>query len=121
MSLCDDVSPKTGTIAPAAAKDRKDQVLQAGYSQDKAHILTVHDGCRITGPAGKGLVMHDCDATRGDSGSPILVRVGDRYRIRAIHVATRTGGKATAGIAVSAEVFADRLRKPVSSAPSCGG
>ena len=45
--------------------------------QDKAHILSRHEGCRITGAMVQGrLVLHDCDATHGDSGSPLLVREG---------------------------------------------
>ena len=63
------------------------RLTHAGYSQDKAHILTKHEGCRVLALTG-GLLRHDCDATRGDSGSPILVRSGDGFLIVAIHVAT---------------------------------
>jgi protease YdgD len=82
-------------------EDRKHGVLysQAGYSHDKSHILTRHRECSITGFAENGrLFMHACDATHGDSGSPILVKRGSAYAIVGIHVASsRSGGN---GIAV---------------------
>lgn len=62
-------------VLPLAAGVSGTRVMQAGYSQDKAHILTVDEDCRLTGSASGGrLIFHDCDATHGDSGSPILVR-----------------------------------------------
>lgn len=53
-------------------------LLRAGYSQDRAQMLSVHDGCRIRGRLAEGRVLlTDCDATRGDSGSPLLLRGAD--------------------------------------------
>ena len=73
---------------------------QAGYSHDRAHILTRHINCDIRGflPDGEAFT-HYCDATNGDSGSPILVRRGNTYRIVGLHVAsTRDRGF---GVAIS--------------------
>jgi protease YdgD len=75
--------PREATIRIAAGT----KLIHAGYSQDKAHILTKHEGCMVLAVS-SGLLRHDCDATRGDSGSPILVKVGDAFRIMAMHVAT---------------------------------
>lgn len=103
----------TGVLRPAplsaaaiAAFRRGTMVLQAGYSQDKAHILSLHEGCRITGTAaGDRLLLHDCDATKGDSGSPLLVRNGDGYRLIAMHVATVRRRGRVHGLAVAGVVF----------------
>ena len=81
--------------------------IQAGYSQDKAHILTVHDGCALLDLGGDSrMLFHDCDATRGDSGSPIMVLTGDTYRILGIHVAT--ANFAGRGVGVSAAAYQAR-------------
>lgn len=62
---------------------------QAGYSHDHAHILTRNRNCRIKGfMTGAQVFAHECDATHGDSGSPILARRGKRYSIVGLHVAS---------------------------------
>jgi len=77
------------------------KVIQAGYSQDKAHILTIHDGCSFVGWHLRGrLVLHDCDAVKGDSGSPILFSDSQGSKIIAIHVVTLFTGSKELGVAV---------------------
>ena len=102
-------------ILPLMPRDEVDglaagtKLTHAGYSQDKAHILTKHEGCRVLALTGR-LLRHDCDATRGDSGSPILVRSGDGFLIVAIHVATviRQGQReGLAGLLPPGELAAD--------------
>lgn len=84
--------------ADLAALHAGTALLQAGYSRDRAHMLTVVDPCQLVrqrrsraesgARSGAGtLLYHDCDATFGDSGSPILMRVADGLRIVGIHVA----------------------------------
>ncbi|MBC8158300.1 MAG: hypothetical protein H8E94_03100 [Alphaproteobacteria bacterium] len=76
-------------------------LIQAGYSQDKAHILSVHSGCNILGFSADGrLLLHDCDATKGDSGSPILVQQGERYSLVGMHVATMMRDGHALGVAI---------------------
>jgi len=90
--------------AAAGADGDEVRLVQAGYSQDRAHILTVHDGCTLLGRGSGGrLLSHDCDATHGDSGSPILLRRGDRYTVIGIHVAT--GSQSGRSIGISAAAF----------------
>lgn len=85
-------------------------LLRAGYSQDKGHILSRHVGCSLTRFwNSEDTVFHDCDATRGDSGSPLLIRRGDRYHLIGIHVATATIKGVPTGIAVGSHRFYDRL------------
>ena len=87
-------------------------VTAAGYAQDKAHILTRHQGCRLLGFTPKqDLLLHDCDATHGDSGAPLLFYQNDRHHLIAIHVATTTNKKngATLGLAVPATAFHNHI------------
>jgi len=85
--------------------------LNAGYAQDKAHILTRHEPCSLLGFVAAGrLLLHDCDATNGNSGSPILMRQGDGYRIVGMHVSTATVKGTTYGVAVPVATFVDRVK-----------
>jgi len=46
----------------------------AGYNGDFAEILTEHHGCQLVAKAEGGrLLLHDCDATYGSSGAPLLL------------------------------------------------
>ncbi|MFC3228608.1 trypsin-like serine peptidase [Marinibaculum pumilum] len=90
--------PESATGGP-----RAESLIQVGYSQDKPHVLTAHHDCHPLGPVRTGgVLVHDCDATHGDSGSPILVLTSDGARIFAIHVATGKGSSGAVGIAVPA-------------------
>lgn len=59
-------------------------VAQAGYSWDTGENLSGHVGCRITRAFDDGTVLHECDTTRGDSGSPIMVALDGGYAIVAV-------------------------------------
>lgn len=59
-------------------------VSQAGYSWDTDENLSGHQGCRLTRVFGDGSVLHECDTTRGDSGSPILIDRGGVWAIVAV-------------------------------------
>jgi protease YdgD len=88
-------------------------LVRAGYSQDKGHILSRHVGCKLTKFwNSEDTVFHDCDATRGDSGSPILIRRGDRYHLIGIHVATAKIKGVPTGIAVSSHRFKNWKNNP---------
>jgi protease YdgD len=101
LTLAEPIGKRLGSFALGGAPAPGALLVRAGYSQDKAHALTVHDGCRVLGAAGTALLRHDCDATKGDSGSPLLVREGERFTIVGIHVATTKGHAVPAGIAVT--------------------
>ncbi len=95
----------------AARGDSTATFVQAGYSRDIPHMLTIHNDCQITGfqrnRENKGIIfLHRCDATNGDSGSPIFIRHGEDYALLGIHVATVTQlGKGVLGVAISADTF----------------
>ena len=112
LTLDEDVGRRVGTVELApfdrarlmAYRRLGHSFVHAGYSQDKAHTLTMHAGCKVTGfRLGESLVYHDCDATHGDSGSPLMVKDGDRYRVIGLHVATYVGegGGDVRGIAIT--------------------
>jgi protease YdgD len=75
-------------------------VTRAGYSRDRPNLLSRHNDCDVEGVAdGGALLLHDCDATFGDSGSPLLKRDGGTWTIVGIQVATSLD-RAGPGIAV---------------------
>ena len=54
----------------------------AGYNGDYAEILTQDSGCRLMAKAENGkLLLHDCDATYGSSGAPLLLVTTDGAEI----------------------------------------
>ena len=83
--------------------------VQAGYSRDRPHMLTRHRHCGIVGFSNDDrLALHGCDATFGDSGSPILLARGDAFHIVAIHVGIHH--KSGKGVAVTGKAFHEQLR-----------
>lgn len=88
-------------------------VIQAGYSRDIAHMLTADEDCEISdirqSKSGR-LLLHQCDATQGDSGSPLFLYDGTSYDLIGIHVATISSPNGRSeGIAVSTEMFGKRI------------
>lgn len=102
LTLDRDVSAITGII-PLAKKQlgKTTPLLQAGYSRDRRHMLTIDRSCSVGAVTKSGIVVHDCDATFGDSGSPLMIREGDAYQVAAVHSAMRIGRGKTQGLAVS--------------------
>ncbi|MFE0758908.1 trypsin-like serine peptidase [Inquilinus sp. NPDC058860] len=87
-------------------------VVLGGYSQDKAQIITADTACMVLGTdrTTKGPVLiHDCNGTRGTSGSPLLeLRDGD-WQVVGIAVAGSTD-RLTLNFAVPASAFAAALQ-----------
>jgi protease YdgD len=64
-------------------------VALPGYNQDRIHRLMADISCRITGMAvirGERLLTHDCSATRGTSGGPLLAQRGDHWEAVGINI-----------------------------------
>ncbi len=59
-------------------------VSQAGYSWDTGSHLSGHMNCQILTAYTDGSMIHTCDTTRGDSGSPILHQVNGEWRLIAV-------------------------------------
>lgn len=83
-------------LAAAAAEGR---LMQAGYSQDRPHMLSIDLGCPVDRMvAGGRLVVHGCDAVSGDSGSPLLVLRTLPANPGAAETLTIDGGVGIAGL-----------------------
>jgi protease YdgD len=81
-------------------------VTRAGYGFDRAHLLSVHTDCTLTRlPVVEALVGHDCDATQGDSGSPLLVGSDDAVAVAAVNVGYFRQGTDTRGVAIGTGAF----------------
>ena len=92
-------------IAPkgtAGADGQRGMTLaQAGYSGDRRDELTRNRTCNMLSlQSGGRLVVHDCDATFGDSGSPIMVETDGDYSILAVHSAIARLDGNVVGLAV---------------------
>jgi protease YdgD len=84
----------------------KARALQAGYRRGWTHIMTANLNCAISGFfQGRNGILHSCDISKGDSGSPLLVLDGGEFKVVGLHVlnADSDAGK-TAG-AVSVRLF----------------
>lgn len=104
------------TAAWRKDRSRGQRYAQAGYSHDRAHILTRHRNCEITGfLSGMQAFAHECDATNGDSGSPILVLRSGKYSIVGLHVAS-SRAKAF-GVAIAAGHIRGQLSGSAQQAP----
>jgi protease YdgD len=86
------------------------RLMRAGYGADRPHLPSLHDRCRIASRLTDGwALLHDCDATRGDSGSPLLIETTAGVSLVGVTTgATRIDGKDT-GVAVGAEAFLARI------------
>ncbi|HDL7706827.1 TPA: serine protease [Yersinia enterocolitica] len=68
--------------------DRK--ITQAGYPLDHLDTLYSHEDCLITGWAQQGVLSHQCDTLPGDSGSPLLLKNGEKWSLIAIQSSAPT-------------------------------
>jgi protease YdgD len=111
LTLADDIShavsplptlPLDSSLLPGYRENGT--FVQAGYSRDRPHMLTRNPRCDILGFSNNDrLAQHACDATFGDSGSPILLQQGNSFHIVAIHIGinNRTGR----GVALTGKAF----------------
>lgn len=60
---------------------RQERIWQAGYSWDTGTNLSGNEDCRIVDFNRDNTMAHNCDTTRGDSGSPFMVRRGDQWAV----------------------------------------
>lgn len=79
------------------------RALQAGYRRGWTHIMTVNLNCAISGFfQGRSGILHSCDISKGDSGSPLLVLDGGKFRVVGLHVlnANTDAGKVAGALSV---------------------
>jgi protease YdgD len=90
---------------PADGEIPDGRLQRAGYSQDRAHLLSIH-GCELRGLlAGGRVLLTDCDGTRGDSGSPLLLRQGEQVWLVGVSSAVVDGDAQEGVLAVNTGTF----------------
>lgn len=89
-----------------------DRLMRVGYSQDRPHLLSLHNGCGVSGDINGGPVLiHTCDATRGASGSPLILMTDEGPFLVGMIMGVSTGGKEEHGLALQTSAFLDTLHK----------
>lgn len=92
---------RTLPLAPAPAVIGTPLVL-GGYDADRIEQMVADLDCRVTGwgtdAAARPVILHDCAATAGSSGAPLLARVRGKWEVVGLEVAARRG--IAGGIAV---------------------
>ncbi len=101
----------------SALEDGDGTLVRAGYSEDRSETLSAHVGCDLAGISTlNGMLLHGCDATLGDAGSPLLLMSpGGRADLLAINVAVRRDSTAAVGVAVPASAFDSAARSAIGS------
>lgn len=97
------------------ARGERLTISQAGYSWDTGTWLSGHMDCEILSAYADGSFIHNCDTTRGDSGSPILMQVDGEWRLVAVDsqffpAQPPYEGYGSAHLAVDTRAFAEALR-----------
>ncbi len=81
--------------------------MQAGYSWDTGEHLSGNARCRMIRVYPDHTFAHECDTTRGDSGSAFVVRNGEGFDVVGVDSSFRTNpGGPFIYIAVSAQNLA---------------
>lgn len=73
-----------------------------GYSQDHMQILMADLNCHALAAADRPFIVHDCDATRGTSGGPLLLHQDGGWAVIGINI----GAGLAANLALPARAFA---------------
>lgn len=70
------------------ALDEQSLLIRVGYSSDRPHLPVKVAPCSVHAIVeNRRLLVHDCDATAGDSGSPIMVVQNEHLFVIGIHSA----------------------------------
>jgi protease YdgD len=85
-------------------------VALPGFNRDRREAVEADLGCRIIAET-RALLIHDCDATLGTSGAPLLIHGPDGvWRVAGMQVAVRPFGRG--GVAVPAASLQALLGSP---------
>src|SRR5262249_26347865 len=81
-------------------------LYQAGFAWDTGQNLSGNQRCHIVRVYDDNTFAHECDTTRGDSGSALMVRNGEGYALIGVDSNFRSNpGGSFLYIAVSASAF----------------
>lgn len=91
---------------PLGEPDNGALAVIAGYSQNRPHLLSLSEQCRLQTPDNAPhLRLHRCDTTRGTSGAPVIQTTsnGQPVLVSIVSGFIRTADGAGAGLLVSVE------------------
>lgn len=80
------------------------RIALPGYSQDHMQILMADLDCHALAAADRPFIAHDCDATRGTSGGPLLLHQDGGWAVIGINIGATPG----TNLALPARAFAPR-------------
>jgi len=85
-------------------------LMQAGFAWDTGEHLAANLHCRILTTAANGTFEHNCDTTRGDAGSPLMVVSASGVDVIGLdsHF-DRHPGQPPSNVAISASMFASAV------------
>lgn len=98
------------------------RISQAGYSWDTDPYLSGHRDCRVILAYRDNSILHNCDTTRGDSGSPLLLFRDGRWQVIALDSQffapqPVSGHYSSSHLAVDSRAFADALQEYLARNP----
>lgn len=97
-------------IRPGAKSERDVELRQAGYSHDTGERLSGVLSCRVLDAMSGNVFSHDCDTTRGDSGSAFVVRDGEGWAVAGVDSNFRRNAEGPPSyIGVASAAFAGRV------------
>ena len=114
LTLEQPIGRQAGWIGPYALtldalqriKKREAFLLQAGYRQDRQHVMTASLGCELAGYFEKGNgLAHTCDIMSGDSGSPLLLYMDGAFFATGIHSLSLKNGDGMLAVVLSLAIF----------------
>jgi protease YdgD len=76
-----DVTGLSDAEIAAFEAGRGPDIMQAGYSYDRDGVMTGNLDCPFVELGASSTLVHECDTLQGDSGSPLFIETGGRYRI----------------------------------------
>ncbi len=108
-------APDAPPASPPGAAPAGAAVALGGYDQDAAEVIEADTACHLRAASrdleGRVLLAHDCAATHGSSGAPLLARGADGvWRVLGVQVAGSPG--VVGGLAVPAAVVRVLLAAP---------
>lgn len=83
-------------------------LMAAGFGRDRAHALTIAEGCRYRGGAEAGLIAATCPIVQGYSGGPLIDVEG---RLVGINVALGRVADGEVSLAVPTDAWREALRR----------
>jgi protease YdgD len=105
--------PKDHPALPLASvmPDTNTPVMTGGYGNDRAFMMTVDSRCRVRQAVVRGLLLNDCRAVHGYSGSPLLQAITgtDRVEVVGVNVAISAGASTPTTFSVPAVTIVREL------------